>query len=475
MNKIILQIIVIIITPIIAYSAIPTEVTKEKVTLNTTYNGVYHTVCNEWTWQGEYPNYNLVCTGGTSGTPEDPINTKYRQTHVIYVLMIDDTVGCRYLAASTAQKDSASTNPQPGPSTSELQYSHDNCPCPEGKFRDPSGECSECPSGNFTLQGVCIPFCTHGTGMPVGSLYPHDNGVCVPPPCTEDEIEQDADPMLGVKCVPKCHTDRFNYITGLCTEPCPEGTYAETENSQCQDIPDCGPLMEWDSTRNLCVDKPSCGSNQIRNPDTGQCECDQGYAENPNNQTECISLQTEEQQKPDEEENNAPVGGNSNPGVIKENPDLPSNSVDQSQGTAENAHNPDSDGDGNPDNTNPDSNGNTSGTKTGYWGDAEKPVISNADHKWGVEKRVLDLKPIFDLETEVKKTDIYKAISKVSEITGKLVAPGSAPVFTFPVLGNTLTIDMSILNPVADIFRGMLSVFIWFCLIFLLLKQWRWL
>jgi hypothetical protein len=233
--------------------------------------------------------------------------------------------------------------------------------------------------------------------------------------------------------------------------------------------------MEWDSTRNLCVDKPSCGSNQIRNPDTGQCECDQGYAENPNNQTECISLQTEEQQKPDEEENNAPVGGNSNPGVIKENPDLPSNSVDQSQGTAENAHNPDSDGDGNPDNTNPDSNGNTSGTKTGYWGDAEKPVISNADHKWGVEKRVLDLKPIFDLETEVKKTDIYKAISKVSEITGKLVAPGSAPVFTFPVLGNTLTIDMSILNPVADIFRGMLSVFIWFCLIFLLLKQWRWL
>lgn len=347
--------------------------------------------------------------------------------------------------------------------------------CPDGQVRDNTGNCQVCPSGNFTLQNVCIPYCTHGTGQPIGSLYPHDTGVCVPPPCTEDENQVSAEPLLGDKCVPKCHLDRYNPTTGLCTEQCDEGEYSLTEDGECLDIPDCGPEQEWSNVSKECVDKPPCPVNQVRNPNTGQCECDEYSSEDPNDQTKCIKINPDEEIKPDETENNAPVEGNSNPGVIKDNPDLPTKDIDPGQGTAGDPHNPDSDGDGNPDGTNPDGEGNTDGTKTGYWGTAEKPVITNADHKWGVNKRMVDFKPLYDLTVEIKKTDIYKGIDNLNKIVQKMVAPGSAPQFNFTIGGSPLTIDLSVMNPAVDIIRGLLSILIWFGLIFVILKQWRWL
>ncbi len=151
------------------------------------------------------------------------------------------------------------------------------------------GKC--CPSGNFTITNVCVPFC------PYVERIPNDiniiGGTCIGPPCSSNEIEVDGkcksnciapavmDVSTGECFSPQPHCNPCEILTGgSCIAPpvCPSQTYRNQQTCECTDEepPDCGPNHHWNGAVCQPDEVKRCDEGKIKNA-AGDCVADPRY------------------------------------------------------------------------------------------------------------------------------------------------------------------------------------------------------
>lgn len=278
------------------------------------------------------------------------------------------------------------------------------------------------------------------------------------------------------ECYPPCDSPKiWNSETKECSAPqCEEGKVWDDEQNSCVDPPpppECEDGKVWNGES--CVDPPPPECPAGYKWDGSECvkdlppdECGDGKVWNGN---ECV-----DEKKPPEEEECQP-GQEKVDGVCKdidENHNCPSGQHWTGSGCEK------------------DSNTNNCPSGTVWDGTECKPsdgtgeiidIISKnkitllgrvqGEKKYGLKS--YDLEPLQTAVENLESCEFIKGFKYLSNIADQLTSAGSAPIFNFQIYGETLTIDLSVFDNIASIIRTMISVLLWYGLIFVIVRQWR--
>ena len=130
--------------------------------------------------------------------------------------------------------------------------------CPSGEERTSCGCKPVCPSGQRLSPSCdCIPYCPYTSGRTPGDIL-NPGGLCVAPPCSNNEITNE-----DGTCTPNCTTpgQLFDVTTGECFTP----------------QPNCGPCETLSGGQ--CIPPDQCAAGFHRNFQT--CQCDETPEETP--------------------------------------------------------------------------------------------------------------------------------------------------------------------------------------------------
>jgi len=368
--------------------------------------------------------------------------------------------------------------------------------CPSPQFRGPSNLCYDpCPEGQVKIFDPERCQCIDGTKILI-------NGECVDPPTCDDILAEAIALCHGQDWIEtfECQDNGGGTIISAytCKNPpvCPGQSVWSWETKKCEPIPCTSPQV-WNPVLSKCEDPHICNPPKVWDfetekcdyPDPGLCAPDEIRDAYGN----CFSpMPVPDPENPDP---NQPDPGTCPEGTTMDdegdcrqdqppNPDDPPDTDPDPNAEPIIKEDPDEEkDDGCPpgevmtnDGCKPRNTGDKIG-KQGFFGGKElsgKGVVT--EQTWGFGEgtsQSINYGPIIDSVNAWEQTSIVRALDSMTIIANSLTSVGSAPRFEFEIFGHPLVVDLEIFNPLANVVRLLLTVFLYFALTMVIIRQWR--